>query len=59
MAPVMMMSADGLVHAVADLAAGVEDGVRDALTRYTTPLTGAYYVIPPVNALRGFSAGPE
>ncbi|GAA1519681.1 hypothetical protein GCM10009827_038940 [Dactylosporangium maewongense] len=31
--------------------AGTDDGVRDALTRYTTPLTGAYYVIPPVEAL--------
>ncbi|WP_238012382.1 Dyp-type peroxidase [Dactylosporangium sp. AC04546] len=34
--------------------AGVGDGVRDALTRYTTPLTGAYYVIPPVEALAAF-----
>jgi putative iron-dependent peroxidase len=31
--------------------AGVTDGVRDALTRYTTPLTGAYYVVPSVEAL--------
>jgi porphyrinogen peroxidase len=31
--------------------AGVEDGVRDALTRYTTPLTGAYYVVPSIEAL--------
>ncbi|WP_432976163.1 Dyp-type peroxidase [Dactylosporangium sp. CA-233914] len=31
--------------------AGVGDGVRDALTRYTAPVTGAYYVIPPVEAL--------
>ncbi|MFB9184837.1 Dyp-type peroxidase [Dactylosporangium sucinum] len=34
--------------------AGVGDGVRDALTRYTTPLTGAYYVIPPVETLAAF-----
>lgn len=32
--------------------AGAEDGIRDALTLYTTPLTGAYYVIPAVEALR-------
>ena len=32
--------------------AGIEDGIRDALTRYTTPLTGSYYVIPAVDALR-------
>jgi putative iron-dependent peroxidase len=30
---------------------GVEDGVRDALTRYTTPLTGAYYIVPSICAL--------
>jgi putative iron-dependent peroxidase len=38
--------------------AGAEDGVRDALTRYATALTGAYYVVPPVEALREFAA-PE
>lgn len=31
--------------------AGVGDGVRDALTRYTTALTGAYYVVPAADAL--------
>ncbi|WP_433208200.1 Dyp-type peroxidase [Dactylosporangium sp. CS-047395] len=35
--------------------AGVGDGVRDALTRYTAPLTGAYYVIPPVEALAPYA----
>lgn len=35
--------------------AGIEGGVRDALTRYTTPLSGAYYVVPSVPALRAFS----
>lgn len=35
--------------------AGVGDGVRDALTRYTTPLSGAYYVVPSVDVLRGFA----
>ena len=34
------------------------DGVRDALTRYTTPLSGAYYVIPPVEALAPFAPAP-
>ena len=32
--------------------AGVADGVRDALTRYTQPLTGAYYFVPSMEALR-------
>ncbi|MBV8365560.1 MAG: Dyp-type peroxidase [Candidatus Eremiobacteraeota bacterium] len=36
--------------------AGVGDGVRDALTRYTTPLTGAYYFIPALSSLNGFAS---
>ena len=32
--------------------AGVLDGKRDALTRYTQPLTGAYYFVPSVESLR-------
>jgi putative iron-dependent peroxidase len=31
--------------------AGAEDGIRDALTKYTTAISGAYYFIPPVDAL--------
>ncbi len=32
--------------------AGLADGVRDALTRYTRPLTGAYYFVPSTQSLR-------
>ncbi len=32
--------------------AGLVSGTRDALTRYTTPLTGAYYFVPSTDALR-------
>lgn len=32
--------------------AGLADGKRDALTRYTQPLTGAYYFVPSVESLR-------
>jgi putative iron-dependent peroxidase len=39
--------------------AGTEGGIRDALTRYTTPLTGAYYFIPSLQALRRFAAEDE
>lgn len=47
--------------------AGVDDGVRDALTRHTRPLTGAYYVAPSlpavpaavVGAYRLFREGPR
>jgi putative iron-dependent peroxidase len=34
--------------------AGSDDGIRDALTRYTIPQTGAYYVVPSVEALARF-----
>jgi putative iron-dependent peroxidase len=32
--------------------AGVGGGSRDALTRYTGPLTGAYYFVPSTESLR-------
>ena len=32
--------------------AGLTDGVRDALTRYARPLTGAYYFVPSTDSLR-------
>jgi porphyrinogen peroxidase len=35
--------------------AGLADGVRDALTRYTQPLTGAYYFVPSTQSIRSFS----
>ncbi|WP_045875102.1 Dyp-type peroxidase [Pseudofrankia sp. DC12] len=37
------------------MAGATEDGLRDALTLYTTPVSGAYYFIPPVTALAGFA----
>ncbi len=38
--------------------AGADGGLRDALTRYTTPLTGAYYVVPSVEQLARFAPPP-
>jgi putative iron-dependent peroxidase len=35
---------------------GISDGVRDALTRFTTPLTGAYYFIPALSSLTRFAS---
>jgi putative iron-dependent peroxidase len=32
--------------------AGLADGVRDALTLYTQPLSGAYYFVPSIESLR-------
>ena len=37
-----------------DSMAGLVDGKRDALTRYTHPLTGAYYFVPAADSLRWF-----
>jgi porphyrinogen peroxidase len=39
--------------------AGLADGTRDALTRYTRALTGAYYFIPSVEALRRVSGSAD
>jgi porphyrinogen peroxidase len=41
-----------------DSMAGLADGVRDALTNYTKPLTGAYYFIPSVEAISRFVTEP-
>jgi putative iron-dependent peroxidase len=38
--------------------AGVGDGIRCALTDYLVPLTGAYYVVPSVEALSRFAPPP-
>jgi porphyrinogen peroxidase len=37
--------------------AGVTDGIRDALTSYTRPLTGAYYFVPSTQSLRRLTEG--
>lgn len=39
--------------------AGAEDGIRDALTHYTSAVSGAYYFVPSVQALRSFATGEE
>ena len=36
--------------------AGLQSGTRDALTKYTKALTGAYYFVPSNDALRDLSA---
>ncbi|HEY8951379.1 MAG TPA: Dyp-type peroxidase [Candidatus Dormibacteraeota bacterium] len=43
------------LRSMLDSMAGVGDGVRDALTRYTKPLTGAFYFIPSTEAIRRFA----
>jgi putative iron-dependent peroxidase len=39
--------------------AGAADGVRDGLTGFLTPLTGAYYTCPAVDALARFALPAE
>jgi len=39
--------------------AGAEDGIRDALTSYTTAVSGAYYFVPSVEALRRFASADD
>jgi porphyrinogen peroxidase len=39
--------------------AGLTDGVRDSLTRYTRPLSGAYYFVPSNDAIRRFATSEE
>jgi porphyrinogen peroxidase len=36
--------------------AGLVSGERDALTRYTRPVTGAYYFVPSIEALLQISS---
>lgn len=40
------------LEAMLESMAGVKDGVRDALTDFATPTTGAYYFIPSLDAIR-------
>jgi putative iron-dependent peroxidase len=47
----------GPLAAMLESMAGVTDGVRDALTRYTQPLTGAYYFVPSTESIRQLAPG--
>jgi putative iron-dependent peroxidase len=42
----------GPLQAMLESMAGLKTGMPDALTRYTKPLTGSYYFVPPADALR-------
>jgi putative iron-dependent peroxidase len=42
------------LHRMLERMVGCGDGVRDALTRFTRPLTGSYYFIPGLQSLRRF-----
>ena len=47
-------SSRGPLQAMLESMAGVTDGVRDGLTRYTRPLSGAYYFVPSTDAIGRF-----
>jgi porphyrinogen peroxidase len=38
---------------------GIRDGVRDALTYFTHPLTGAYYFVPSLDGLKAWTTPPS
>jgi porphyrinogen peroxidase len=45
------------LQAMLESMSGLETGTRDALTHFTTPLTGAYYFVPSISVL--LAASPE
>jgi putative iron-dependent peroxidase len=45
------------LEAMLESMAGLDGGTRDALTRYTRPLTGAYYFVPSTDSLRRLGGG--
>ncbi|HXA29355.1 MAG TPA: Dyp-type peroxidase [Candidatus Angelobacter sp.] len=47
------------LHTMLQSMAGIPDGVRDALTLYTHPASGAYYFVPSLDAVRRFSTPEE
>ena len=42
------------LHTMLQRMAGIPDGIRDALTYYSTPMSGSYYFVPSVEALGSF-----
>jgi porphyrinogen peroxidase len=43
------------LQAMLESMAGLKTGARDALTRFTKPVTGAYYVIPSIESIAGLA----
>ena len=41
----------GTLHSMLESMAGLKNGSRDALTRFTKPVTGAYYVVPSIESI--------
>jgi putative iron-dependent peroxidase len=47
------------LSAMLESMAGAADGMRDALTRYTRPITGAFYFVPSTQSIRAFATELE
>jgi putative iron-dependent peroxidase len=47
------------MHEMLRRMAGATDGIRDGLTHWTTPLTGAYYTVPSVESLARFAPADD
>jgi putative iron-dependent peroxidase len=45
----------GTLQAMLESMAGLDSGARDALTRYTRPVSGAYYVVPSIESIAGLA----
>ena len=45
-----------LLRTMLERMAGIPDGIRDALTYYTDPLTGGYYFVPAVEAIERYGS---
>lgn len=48
-----------ILHLMLEQMAGVGDRIRDALTNYSVPVTGAYYFVPSVESLRAYATPEE
>jgi putative iron-dependent peroxidase len=44
-----------LLQTMLERMAGIPDGIRDALTYFTKPVSGAYYFVPAVEAIAAFA----
>jgi porphyrinogen peroxidase len=49
-------ASQSVLQAMLERMAGLGDGIRDALTLFTKPVTGAYYVVPATERLAAFGS---
>jgi putative iron-dependent peroxidase len=49
-------SSQSVLMAMLERMVGLDDGIRDELTRFTRPITGAFYIVPAAERLAALSA---